>query len=50
MSQHIGDMGNLATLDAFDAAEQHPSILTGSTPAALVAVTPTPPTISRLGA
>ncbi len=37
MSQHIGDMDDLATLDAFDAAERHLEMLTGVTPVQLVA-------------
>ncbi len=37
LSQHIGDMDDLATLDAFDAAERHLRELTGVEPALLVA-------------
>jgi hydrogenase maturation protein HypF len=37
LSQHIGDMDDLATLSAFDAAEQHLRQLTGVTPEMLVA-------------
>ena len=37
LSQHIGDMDDLATLDAFAATEQHLERLTGVTPAQLVA-------------
>jgi hydrogenase maturation protein HypF len=37
LSQHIGDMDNLATLSAFDAAQQHLQELTGVTPEVLVA-------------
>jgi len=36
MSQHIGDMDDLATLDAFDATERHLEMLTGVTPVQLV--------------
>ncbi|KIU16327.1 carbamoyltransferase HypF [Mycolicibacterium llatzerense] len=37
LSQHIGDMDDLATLSAFDAAERHLRELTGVDPANLVA-------------
>ena len=37
LSQHIGDMDDLATLSAFDAAESHLRSLTGVAPVALVA-------------
>lgn len=37
LSQHIGDMDDLATLSAFDAAQQHLRELTGVTPENLVA-------------
>ncbi|OBA92459.1 carbamoyltransferase HypF [Mycolicibacterium mucogenicum] len=37
LSQHIGDMDDLATLSAFDAAERHLQELTGVTPENLVA-------------
>jgi hydrogenase maturation protein HypF len=37
LSQHIGDMDDLATLSAFDAAERHLQELTGVVPANLVA-------------
>jgi hydrogenase maturation protein HypF len=37
LSQHIGDMDDLATLSAFDAAQQHLQALTGVVPAVLVA-------------
>jgi hydrogenase maturation protein HypF len=37
LSQHIGDMDDLATLTAFDAAEQHLEALTGVTPEVVVA-------------
>lgn len=36
MSQHIGDMDDVATLDAFDAAERHLEMLTGVAPVQLV--------------
>jgi len=36
MSPHIGDMDDLATLDAFDATERHLEMLTGVTPVQLV--------------
>ena len=35
LSQHIGDMDDLATLSAFDAAQQHLQALTGVTPKCL---------------
>jgi hydrogenase maturation protein HypF len=37
LSQHIGDMDDLATLTAFDSARQHLEALTGVTPNVLVA-------------
>jgi hydrogenase maturation protein HypF len=37
LSQHIGDMDDLATLSAFDAAERHLESLTGVAPEVLVA-------------
>ncbi len=37
LSQHIGDMDDLATLSAFDAAEQHLEALTGVVPEIVVA-------------
>jgi hydrogenase maturation protein HypF len=37
LSQHIGDMDDLATLSAFDSAERHLEALTGVTPEVLVA-------------
>ncbi|MCW2524326.1 MAG: carbamoyltransferase HypF, partial [Frankiales bacterium] len=37
LSQHIGDMDDLATLEAFGAAEQHLELLTGVRPERLVA-------------
>jgi hydrogenase maturation protein HypF len=37
LSQHIGDMDNLATLSAFDAARQHLQALTAVTPELIVA-------------
>jgi hydrogenase maturation protein HypF len=37
VSQHIGDMDDLATLDTFTHAEQHLEMLTGVVPAGLVA-------------
>ncbi|OBA91542.1 carbamoyltransferase HypF [Mycobacteriaceae bacterium 1482268.1] len=37
LSQHIGDMDDLATLSAFDAAEQHLEALTGVSPEVIVA-------------
>ncbi|WP_319445336.1 MULTISPECIES: carbamoyltransferase HypF [unclassified Mycobacterium] len=37
LSQHIGDMDDLATLSAFDAAQQHLRALTGVEPEAFVA-------------
>ena len=37
VSQHIGDMDDLATLDTFTHAERHLEMLTGVVPAALVA-------------
>jgi hydrogenase maturation protein HypF len=36
LSQHIGDMDDLATLSAFDAAEQHLRALTGVSPGVVV--------------
>jgi hydrogenase maturation protein HypF len=36
LSQHIGDMDDIATVDAFGAAEQHLELLTGVKPANLV--------------
>ncbi len=37
LSQHIGDMDDIATLAAFDSAEQHLEALTGVTPQVVVA-------------
>ena len=37
LSQHIGDMDDLATLSAFDSAERHLEALTGVTPRTIVA-------------
>jgi hydrogenase maturation protein HypF len=37
LSQHIGDMDDLATLSAFDTAQRHLTALTGVEPSALVA-------------
>ncbi|MEV3904095.1 carbamoyltransferase HypF [Mycobacterium sp. NPDC050551] len=37
LSQHIGDMDDLATLSAFDAAERHLRALTGVSPGVLIA-------------
>src|SRR4029079_320030 len=37
LSQHIGDMDDLATLSAFDAAQRHLRALTGVSPRVLVA-------------
>ncbi len=37
LSQHIGDMDDLATLSAFDSAEQHLEALTGVAPEIVVA-------------
>lgn len=37
LSQHIGDMDDLATLNAFDAAQRHLRALTGVTPEVMVA-------------
>jgi hydrogenase maturation protein HypF len=37
LSQHVGDMDDLATLTAFDAAERHLRALTGVTPEVIVA-------------
>ena len=37
LSQHIGDMGDMSTLSAFDSAQQHLRALTGVSPEVLVA-------------
>src|SRR4030095_5280862 len=40
LSQHIGEMDDLATLDAFTGAERHPEVLTGVEPPRLAADAP----------